>query len=219
MKGVSLMKLIGWIKLWRAEVDTTLFQEKPFDEWHAWKWIELSASWQTTPKQKKGDLLTSIRSLMETFGWNKGHVQRFLAKLIDKGLISVNSNKGNGGGTRISLISSQKLNHAEHYRTENGSKIGSKNGYLKTAYSSQNQDISDENRFNQRTENGSESEHNIRRYKDNEKQLSLNNREKEESQNAQALEAERLAQEERNEADDDDEDYVWSYYTEDGELK
>lgn len=189
MKGVSLMRT-GWFKIYRQIENEDWYRKKPFDEAHAFLDLNLIAAYKTSSGVKRGDITISIRKMADRWGWSRGKVERFLHKLAKNG-----------------YIVEKRATFRATFRDKNEPGFSfclSQKPYMREPLS---EPLSE-------TKTGP-----FIRNKDDINQSSLIEKEKTESQNAQALEAERLAQEERNEADDDDEDYVWSYYTEDGELK
>lgn len=87
----------GWIKLHRKVKEHWLYQERPFDRYHAWDDIMLSVNHEQ--KQflhgnklltvKPGQVVTSLRKLGERWGWNQEKVRRFLNLLVSDGMIDI----------------------------------------------------------------------------------------------------------------------------------
>lgn len=80
-----------YIKLFRKVVENDLFNEKPFDHWHAFEWLMIRACrFEKTEvikgraiHLKPGQLIIGQRKLAETFGWGRGKVARFCKLLED----------------------------------------------------------------------------------------------------------------------------------------
>ncbi|MDD6477061.1 MAG: hypothetical protein PUF69_04940 [Eubacteriales bacterium] len=78
-----------YIKLFRKATENDLFNEKPFDRWHAFEWLLLKACrFEKTEvikgqvvKLETGQLIVSLRKLAETFGWSRGKLERFCTML------------------------------------------------------------------------------------------------------------------------------------------
>ena len=78
-----------YIKLFRKATENDLFNEKPFDRWHAFEWMIIKACrFEKTEvikgqaiKLKTGQLIVSQRKLAETFGWSRGKLERFCTML------------------------------------------------------------------------------------------------------------------------------------------
>ena len=78
-----------YIKLFRKATENDLFNEKPFDRWHAFEWLLLKACrFEKTEvikgqvvKLETGQLIVSQRKLAETFGWSRGKLERFCTML------------------------------------------------------------------------------------------------------------------------------------------
>ena len=184
----------GWFKIYRQIENEDWYRKKPFDEAHAFLDLNLIAAYKSSEGVNRGDITISLRKLSERWGWSRDKITHFLLILAKNGYVK---------------------KRVIEYPTSFPAKNRPKNPPAFCFYLSQ-KPKSDRPPF--RPDFKPKTSPFIRN-KDDINQSSLIEKEKTESQNAQALEAERLAQEERNEADDDDEDYVWSYYTEDGELK
>lgn len=80
-----------YIKLFRKVVENDLFNEKPFDRWHAFEWLLVKAYRFPQDKVIKGKVvhidagqyLISQRELANTFGWSVNKLIRF-QKLLEK---------------------------------------------------------------------------------------------------------------------------------------
>lgn len=79
----------GWIKMYRKVEDCWLYNIKPYDKFHAFfdlvkdarhkdKEMPFNGTLQTI---HKGQLVTSVRTLAEKWGWSKDKVSRFLHTL------------------------------------------------------------------------------------------------------------------------------------------
>ena len=84
----------GFIKLHRKITDHWLWDEKPFDKAHAWIDLLFMASWKDATRdfkgdiitQKRGEVLTSVKSLSLRWGWSEGKVKRYIATLEADGM-------------------------------------------------------------------------------------------------------------------------------------
>jgi hypothetical protein len=90
----------GWIKLWRALADNSLWLERPFSKGQAWIDLLLLAQRQDNEgldrygnivKFERGKAYKSIGYLSERWGWSKPRVQRFLENLEKASMIAVES--------------------------------------------------------------------------------------------------------------------------------
>lgn len=87
----------GWIKTHRKVMSHWLYQEKPFDRYHAWEDLLLSAGYEQTTSLhgnnlltvERGQLVTSLRALGKRWGWNQEKVRRFLNLLVSDAMIKV----------------------------------------------------------------------------------------------------------------------------------
>ena len=87
----------GWIKIHRAVKSHWLYEVKPFDKYHAWEDLLLSASHKQTKflhgnkltEIQPGQFITSLRKLSEKWGWGKSTVDRFLTLLESDGMIKI----------------------------------------------------------------------------------------------------------------------------------
>ena len=87
---------VGWIKLHRKIMESSLWSDEPFDERSAWVDLLLMANYED--KQilfngksitvKAGQRITSIRKLAHRWHWSNGKVERYLKKLEDAEMIS-----------------------------------------------------------------------------------------------------------------------------------
>lgn len=101
-----------YIKLFRKVVENDLFNEKPFDRWHAFEWLMIKACrFEKTEvikgqaiRLKPGQLIIGQRKLAETFGWGRGKVARFCKLLEDLEMATFDSSTyGASIGTVITI--------------------------------------------------------------------------------------------------------------------
>lgn len=101
-----------YIKLFRKVVENDLFNEKPFDRWHAFEWLMVKACrFEKTEvikgqaiHLKPGQLIIGQRKLAETFGWGRGKVARFCKLLEDLKMATFDSTTyGASIGTVITI--------------------------------------------------------------------------------------------------------------------
>ena len=98
----------GYIKLFRKALDNELYNEKPFDRWHAFEDIMLLARYSdgkllvdgSIVEMKRGQFFTSHRKLADRWGWSTKKVGNFL-KLLSS--LSMIEQKGNTSGTLVTL--------------------------------------------------------------------------------------------------------------------
>lgn len=87
----------GWIKVHRKIKDHWLYQDKPFDRYHAWEDLLLSVNHEQNTflhgnkllTVERGQVVTSLRKLGERWGWNQEKVKRFLTLLQTDGMIQI----------------------------------------------------------------------------------------------------------------------------------
>lgn len=87
----------GWIKLHRKTKNHWLYQEKPFDRYHAWEDILMSANHEqntflhgnTLLTIEPGQFVTSLRKLGERWGWSQEKVRRFLNLLVSDAMVRI----------------------------------------------------------------------------------------------------------------------------------
>ena len=112
----------GYIVLTRGWRDTPALQDKgEMTKPDAWVWMLETACFTDTPYNacgktilvKRGQFSTSLRQLASTFGWPKGNVQRFLARLVQDGMILT----GTEGGQMLLTL----CNYDKHQLTPSGS--------------------------------------------------------------------------------------------------
>lgn len=102
----------GYIKLYRKALHNELFQEKPYDRWHAWEDILLSVNYERTERIYKGkvqitnpgQMQTSVVFLAERWGWSRNKVRRFLEVLEVAQMCKAESIPGTTGGTTLTVI-------------------------------------------------------------------------------------------------------------------
>ena len=101
-----------YIKLFRKVVENEMFDEKPFDRWHAFEWLLIKACrFEKTEvikgqvvRLKPGQLIIGQRKLAETFGWGRGKVARFCKLLEDLEMATFDSSTyGASIGTVITI--------------------------------------------------------------------------------------------------------------------
>lgn len=102
-----------FIKVYRKCRSNPLFQERPYDKWHAWEYLLINA--QAKPKDtrlkgktyhlKRGQLIRGRDNLAEIFGWSRGKIDRFLGTLNDTQMCTLN---GTPGGTLITIVNYNK---------------------------------------------------------------------------------------------------------------
>ena len=101
--------LNGYVKDYRSCLMNPLFNEKPFDRWHAFQYCILTANYKSsdvicgniTLRVERGQFLTSVKSLAETFGWTEKQVRVWL-KLLER--MNMLSAKGHTKGTTITVV-------------------------------------------------------------------------------------------------------------------
>ena len=80
----------GYIKLHRQITEHWLWNNgEPFDKRSAWIDLLLMASWKSSVRefkgeiieQRRGEVVTTIKALAARWGWSEGKVRRFLAAL------------------------------------------------------------------------------------------------------------------------------------------
>ncbi len=101
--------LNGYVKNYRSCLNNPLFNEKPFDRWHAFQYCILAANYKssdvicgnTVLRVERGQFLTSIKSLAETFGWTDKKVRCWLTLLEKMNMLSA---KGHAKGTTVTVV-------------------------------------------------------------------------------------------------------------------
>lgn len=86
----------GWIKVFRQLRDCWVWKTKPFSKGQAWIDLLLKANHKDTKilfngnltTIKRGQILTSIRKLVDEWGWSKNTVTKFLDLLEDDGMLT-----------------------------------------------------------------------------------------------------------------------------------
>jgi hypothetical protein len=108
----------GWIRIPRGWQDDPLFKKRRrFSAWEAWLDIYMNArGTDLKPPDpplvfnkrclwpKRGQLYTSQKDLARRWGWDRGSVRKFLRKLIRRGSIEVETAKGPGGHSLITVL-------------------------------------------------------------------------------------------------------------------
>ena len=101
-------RMKGYVKEYRSALDNPLFNEKPFDRWHAFEYCQLKANHKPTEliygnqtiTVDRGQLFTSISSLASVFGWSAKKVRAWLNLLEKLEMLKV---KGTTKGTIITV--------------------------------------------------------------------------------------------------------------------
>ncbi len=109
----------GWIKLHRQSVDHPIYNQKPFDRWHAWEDILLSVCHEHTEfysrgelvKLEPGQMITSYEKLAERWGWSVGKVRLFLSTLLSTEMSTIISTKK---GTLLTVVNWGKYQDQVH---------------------------------------------------------------------------------------------------------
>ena len=97
-----------FIKLNRGITDHWLWETKPFSPGQAWIDLLLMAAWKTAPRewkgsfviQHRGDVLTTLKTLADRWGWSEKKVRRFLGVLEQDGMLT---KKGQAKGTILTI--------------------------------------------------------------------------------------------------------------------
>lgn len=96
----------GWIKVHRSIRDNWIWQDAEF--LRAWLDLLMMANWRDNKRlykgnlitQKRGEIITTIRSLAERWGWSIGKVSRFLDMLETDHMLT---QKRNTNGTTLTV--------------------------------------------------------------------------------------------------------------------
>ena len=100
----------GWIKLYNQTLDSDFWNDpEPFSLRDAFIHVLLSANWRDGVSRRKGhkviikrgQLLTSIRRLADTFHWNRDRVYRWLRAMKDYEMLESESL---GFGTLLTVV-------------------------------------------------------------------------------------------------------------------
>lgn len=97
------MKPVGWIKLHRRISTHWVYDDKPFDMFHAWCDLLMEANHETTMRpyhgkvieQKRGQVVYTVKGLQDRWGWSYRKVRNFLDALERDGMVKLNRS-GNG---------------------------------------------------------------------------------------------------------------------------
>ena len=101
------MKPVGWIKLHRRISTHWVYDDKPFDMFHAWCDLLMEANHETTMRpyhgkvieQKHGQVVYTVKGLQDRWGWSYRKVRNFLDALERDGMVKLNrSENGNYRG-------------------------------------------------------------------------------------------------------------------------
>ena len=108
----------GWLKLYNRTLDSEFWtsSDEPFDWRSAFIHVLLSANWRQGISRKNGHMitiergqwLTSIRSLMATFGWSRKRVENWLKGMDTYGMLT---HKSVGFGTVLTVVNYDKYQH------------------------------------------------------------------------------------------------------------
>lgn len=106
----------GWLKLYNRTLDSEFWtsSDEPFDWRSAFIHVLLSANWRRGISRKNGHMitiergqwLTSIRSLMATFGWSRKRVENWLKGMDTYGMLT---HKSVGFGTVLTVVNYDKF--------------------------------------------------------------------------------------------------------------
>ena len=106
------MKPIGWIKLHRKISAHWLYEDKPFDMFHAWADLLMEANHESTMRtfhgkiieQKRGQVAYTVKGLCDRWGWSYRKTRNFLDALERDGMVSLERNgKGNYRGNLLTI--------------------------------------------------------------------------------------------------------------------
>lgn len=92
----------GYICLDRGALDHEFFNRKEHSEFEAWVWLLTEAAWKPRSRRlgdfmvtlKRGELVASFRHMMRVWGWSKGKVERFVARLKTETMIETHTATG-----------------------------------------------------------------------------------------------------------------------------
>jgi len=94
----------GWIKLWRKALKNDLYNDGPFDKFHAWLDLLLMANPSDGKLGKPGQIKTSLEALRIRWSWgSKWKVTEFLQTLHRTFMIDYKTIKGKNGGVLINI--------------------------------------------------------------------------------------------------------------------
>lgn len=111
-----------YIKLFRKVVENDLFNEKPFDRWHAFEYLLIQACRfektviikGQTIHLKPGQLIIGQRKLAATFGWSRGKLARFWELLEDLEMTTIDgATYGASIGTLVTIENYEKYQGEE----------------------------------------------------------------------------------------------------------
>jgi hypothetical protein len=103
----------GWIRLhrgWRESDFFAAYRDSPLSEREAWLWIIENCAWKDMERRnhkgeivlvKRGQMLTSLRSLQTAWLWNKNSIDRFLKRLEKHEMVEL---KAGQSGCLISIV-------------------------------------------------------------------------------------------------------------------
>lgn len=112
------MKPVGWIKLHRKISAHWLYDDKPFDMFHAWCDLLMEANHETAMRpyhgkiieQKRGQVVYTVKGLQDRWGWSYRKVRAFLDALERDGMVKLERNKNGNyrGNYRGNLLTIEK---------------------------------------------------------------------------------------------------------------
>ena len=112
------MKPTGWIKLHRKISAHWLYNEKPFDYFHAWCDLLMEANHETAMRpyhgkvieQKRGQVVYTVKGLQDRWGWSYRKVRNFLDALERDGMVQLEKHENGNyrGNYRGNLLTIEK---------------------------------------------------------------------------------------------------------------
>ena len=94
----------GWIKIWRKAMKNELYNDGPFDKFHAWMDLLLLANPSDGKLGKPGRIKTTLEALRIRWSWgSKWKVTEFLQTLHRTFMIDYKTMPGKGGGVLIDI--------------------------------------------------------------------------------------------------------------------
>ena len=155
--------MTGTINISRDLWDDTAFAAEKFSEREAWIWLISEASWKPRTRRigklvvetKRGQVAGSVRFFANAFGWSKSRFARFLGRLSERDMVSVES------GTGINVITIRNYNKYQSQSKSDGTAAGQQRDSSGTAAGQQRDKREEggkkgERRGKERTESPSE---------------------------------------------------------------
>lgn len=98
-----------YIAVWRKSIDHPMFNIRPFDDWHAWEYLLLTAQFKPTDFMlcgevihlEQGQLFRSMKTLSDTFGWTYKKTRNFINTLKKQNMVLT---EGTSKGTTITIV-------------------------------------------------------------------------------------------------------------------